>query len=55
MPKDEKDKIIAARKTACEAKKKAGGGGSSGGGKGKAAHKKSPKQAKWMKKEITRQ
>ena len=55
MPKDEKDKIIAARKTARKATKKAGGGGGGDGGKGKTAHKKSPKQVKWMKKEITRQ
>ena len=53
MPKDERDKIIAARKAAREAKKKAGGGKGGGGGKGKGPHKK--KQAKWMRKEITRQ
>jgi hypothetical protein len=57
MPKDERDKIIAARKTACEAKKKGGGGkgGDGGKGKGKATHKKSPMQAKWTKKLITHQ
>jgi hypothetical protein len=53
MPKDERDKIIAARKAAREAKKKAGGGKGGGGGKGKGPHKN--KQAKWMRKEITRQ
>ena len=51
MPKDERDKIVAARKAAREAKKKAGSGKGGGGGKGKSPHKK--KQAKWMKKEIT--
>ena len=51
MPKDERDKIIAARKAACEAKKKAGCGKGGGGGKGKGPHKK--KQAMWMRKEIT--
>ena len=45
--------IIAARKAAREAKKKAGSG-KGGGGKGKVNHKKTLKQAKWMKKEITR-
>jgi len=53
MPKDERDKIIAARKAACEAKNKVVGKKGGGGGKGKGPHKK--KQAKWMKKEITRQ
>ena len=53
MLKDERDKIIAARKAAREAKKKAGGGKGGDGGKGKGPHKK--KQAKWMRKEITRQ
>ena len=51
MPKDEREKIIAAHKAACEAKKEAGGGKGGGGGKGKGPHKK--KQAKWMRKEIT--
>ena len=51
VPKDERDKIISARKAACEAKKKAGGRKGGGGGKGKGPHKK--KHAKWMKKEIT--
>ena len=53
MPKDERDKIIASRKAAREAKKKAGVGKGGGGGKGKGPHKK--KQAKWMRREITRQ
>ncbi len=53
MPKDERDKTIAACKSACEAKKKAGGGKGGGGGKGKGPHKK--KQTKWIRNEITRQ
>ena len=40
MPKDERDKIIAARKAARESKKKAGSGKGGGGGKGKGPHKK---------------
>ena len=55
MPNDERDKIIASRKTAREAKKKAGGGKGGDGGKGKATHKKSPMQAKWTKKLIIHQ
>ena len=51
MPKDKRDKIIAACKAAREAKKKAGGRKGGGGGKVKSPKKK--KQAKWMRKEIT--
>ena len=53
MPKDERDKVIAARKAGREAKKAGGGGGGGGGGKKKGAQKK-PKQAKWMKREVKR-
>ena len=56
MPKDERDKIIAACNAARKAKKSGGGGGGDGsgsGGNGKA-RKRNPKQTKWMKKEINR-
>jgi hypothetical protein len=53
MPKDERDKIIAARNATRKAKKSGSGGGGGGGGNGKA-RKGNPKQAKWMKKEVKR-
>ena len=53
MPKDERDKIIAARSAARKAKKSGSGGGGGGGGNGKA-RKGNPKQAEWMKKEVKR-
>ena len=55
MSKDERDKVIAARKAARQARK--AGGGSSGGGKGKGKKggARKSRQTKWMKKEVKRQ
>jgi len=55
MSKDERDKVIATRKAARQARK--AGGGSSGGGKGKGKKggARKSRQTKWMKKEVKRQ
>ena len=56
MPKDEKTKIIAARKDASKAKKADGGGSGGGNGRKKeGAHKKNSNQSKWITKEVKRQ
>ena len=54
MSKDERDKVIVARKAARQACK--AGGGSSGGGKGKGKKggARKSRQTKWMKKEVKR-
>ena len=55
LPKDERTKIIAARKAVREAKKAGGGGGGGSNGKKKGGASKKSKQSKWMKKEVKRQ